>query len=77
MATTPTKSITTALVTASGSLYAVASKVRRNLTQDGWKVVKARQTDRLAEVLDEIYVDNRRQRQVDLLEEARRIAQSL
>lgn len=82
MASTPTRSIQSALSMATTlgktvSVNAVASKVRSTLTRDGWKVVKARKVERLEEVLNEIYVDNRRARQVELLEEARKIAQSL
>lgn len=77
MTTTPTKSISMALSNATGSLTSVAGRVRKSLTNDGWKVVRARKTDRLAELLDTIYVDSRRQRQVEALEEARQIAQSL
>ena len=55
----------------------MATKVRQALTRDGWRVVRANKVERLQAALDEIYVDNRRQRQVDLLEEARKLAQSL
>lgn len=74
---TPTTSISTALNLATGSVSSVANKVRRTLTRDGWKVVPATKVQRLEEVLNEIYVDSRRQRQVDLLEEARKLTQSL
>lgn len=74
---TPTKTIASALGFSNGPVTTVASKVRQALTKDGWRVVKANKVERLQAALDEIYVDNRRQRQVDLLEEARRIAQSL
>lgn len=78
MATSPTKSITTALNTASGSLSSVANKVRRTLTADGWRVVRASKVQRLEELLnDVVYVDSRRKRQVEALEEARKIVNSL
>jgi hypothetical protein len=77
MSLTPTSSITSALGRASGPVTAVAQKVRRSLTQDGWRVIRASKVQRLEAVLNEIYVDNRRQRQVELLEEARKIASSL
>jgi hypothetical protein len=77
MSKTPTSTIAAALVTGPGPVKTVASKVRNALTKDGWRVVKAQKVQRLSEVLDEIYVDNRRQRQVELLEEARKLAQSL
>jgi hypothetical protein len=74
---TPTKTIASALGLSSGPVSTVAGKVRQALTRDGWRVVKAQKVQRLEEVLNEIYVDSRRQRQVDLLEEARKLAQSL
>jgi hypothetical protein len=74
---TPTKTISSALSLSNGPVSTVASKVRQALTRDGWRVVKANKVERLEAVLEEIYVDNRRQRQVDLLEEARKLAQSL
>lgn len=78
MSKTPTKTIATALgISNGGPVSNVAGKVRQALTRDGWRVVKAQKVQRLEEVLAEIYVDNRRQRQVDLLTEARRLAQSL
>jgi len=76
MSKTPTFSISQALGKASGPVTTVAQKVRRSLTEDGWKVVKANKLQRLEAVLNEIYVDNRRQRQVELLEEARKLVQS-
>jgi len=72
---TPTTSIASAIT--SGPTKAVADKVRKALTKDGWKVIRATKVKRLEAVLSEIYVDNRRQRQVDLLEEARKLAKSL
>lgn len=80
MAKTPTSSITEALgsnVRGGATLTSVAQKVRKALTRDGWRVVKANKVTRLEEVLNEIYVDSRRQRQVELLDEARKLAQSL
>lgn len=74
---TPTKTISSALSLSNGPVGTVATKVRQALTRDGWRVVKANKVERLQAALDEIYVDNRRQRQVDLLEEARKLAQSL
>ncbi len=75
---TPTSTITSALTFTSGSaVTTVAKRVRTALTRDGWRVVKAQKVARLEEVLNEIYVDNRRNRQVELLDEARQIAQSL
>lgn len=76
MSVSPTRSITSALGKASGPVATVAQKVRRTLTDDGWRVVKAHKLNRLETVLNEIYVDNRRQRQVELLEEARKIVSS-
>ncbi len=75
MSKTPTSTIASALTT--GPAKTVATKVRNALKSDGWKVVQARKVARLEEVLNEIYVDNRRQRQVELLEEARKLTQSL
>lgn len=77
MSATPTRSIATALGTAAGPISTVAQRVRRTLTQDGWRVVKAKKLEELTELLDTLYVDNRRQRQVDTLEKARKLAQSL
>lgn len=77
MSATPTRTIANALGQATGPLNSVAQRVRRSLTQDGWRVVKARKIDELTELLDTLYVDNRRQRQVETLEKARRLAQSL
>lgn len=77
MSATPTRTIATALGQATGPLNSVAQRVRRSLTQDGWRVVKAKKIDELTELLDTLYVDNRRQRQVETLEKARRLAQSL
>lgn len=77
MSKTPTNTIASALGLSSGPVSTVATKVRQALTRDGWRVVKANKLQRLEAVLDEIYVDNRRQRQVELLTEARRLAQSL
>ena len=77
MSKTPTKTISSALSLSNGPVSSVATKVRQALTRDGWRVVKANKVERLEAVLEEIYVDNRRQRQVDLLEEARKLAQSL
>lgn len=75
---TPTSTIASALTTRPGGpVKTVATKVRNALTRDGWRVVKATKVQRLESVLDEIYVDSRRQRQVELLAEARQIAQSL
>ena len=77
MSMTPTRTIQNALGKASGPVTSVAQKVRRTLTDDGWRVVKATKMQRLEAVLNELYVDNRRQRQVDLLTEARKIVSSL
>ncbi|MCA1840130.1 MAG: LytR C-terminal domain-containing protein [Actinobacteria bacterium] len=78
MSKSPIGSITSALtVSNAGPVQFVATRVRKALTRDGWKVVKASRVQRLESVLNEIYVDNRRQRQVELLEEARKIASSL
>lgn len=77
MSKTPTKTIASALGLSSGPVTSVATKVRQALTKDGWRVVRANKVERLQAALDEIYVDNRRQRQVDLLSEARKLAQSL
>ncbi len=77
MSKTPTSTISSALSVANGTTKTVASRVRTALTRDGWKVVKASKVNRLTEVLDELYVDSRRQRQVEFLEEARKIVKSL
>lgn len=77
MSKTPTKTIAGALGLSNGPVASVASKVRQALTKDGWRVVRANKVEQLQAALDEIYVDNRRQRQVDLLAEARKLAQSL
>jgi hypothetical protein len=77
MSKTPTKTISSALSLSNGPVSTVATKVRQALTKDGWRVVRANKVERLEAVLDEIYVDNRRQRQVELLAEARKLAQSL
>lgn len=77
MSKTPTKTISSALSLSNGPVSTVATKVRQALTRDGWRVVKANKVERLEAVLEEIYVDNRRQRQVELLAEARKLAQSL
>jgi len=77
MSATPTRSIATALGQATGPIQTVAQRVRRTLTQDGWKVVQRRKVEELSELLDTLYVDNRRQRQVETLEKARLLAQSL
>jgi hypothetical protein len=74
---TPTRTIASALGLSNGPVTTVATKVRQALTKDGWRVVKANKLERLETVLNEIYVDNRRQRQVELLDEARKLAQSL
>lgn len=77
MSKTPTKTISSALSLSNGPVGTVATKVRQALTRDGWRVVRANKVEQLQAALDEIYVDNRRQRQVDLLSEARKLAQSL
>jgi hypothetical protein len=77
MSKTPTRTISSALSLSNGPVGTVATKVRQALTRDGWRVVRANKVEQLQAALDEIYVDNRRQRQVDLLDEARRLAQSL
>lgn len=77
MSKTPTNTIASALGLSEGPVSNVAKRVRTTLTRDGWRVVKANKVERLEMVLNEIYVDNRRQRQVDLLAEARKLAQSL
>lgn len=77
MSATPTRSIVQALGAATGPIQTVAQRVRRGLTQDGWKVVPARKVTELTELLDMLYVDSRRQRQVETLEKARKLAQSL
>lgn len=77
MSKTPTSTITSVLSVANGPTKAVATRVRNALTRDGWRVVRATKVARLESVLNEIYVDNRRQRQVELLDEARKLAQSL
>jgi hypothetical protein len=77
MSKTPTKTISSALSRSNGPVGTVATKVRQALTRDGWRVVRANKVEQLQAALDEIYVDNRRQRQVDLLSEARKLAQSL
>lgn len=77
MSRTPTKTISSALSLSNGPVSTVATKVRQALTRDGWRVVRANKVEQLQAALDEIYVDNRRQRQVDLLAEARKLAQSL
>lgn len=74
---TPTKTISSALSLSNGPVSTVATKVRQALTRDGWRVVRANKIEQLQAALDEIYVDNRRQRQVELLAEARKLAQSL
>lgn len=77
MSKTPTSTIASTLGVTSGPVRTVATKVRQALTRDGWRVVRATKVQRLETVLNEIYVDNRRQRQVDLLDEARTLTQSL
>lgn len=77
MSKTPTTTIASTLGVTNGPVKAVAAKVRQALTRDGWKVVRATKVQRLEAVLNEIYVDNRRNRQVELLEEARKLTQSL
>lgn len=78
MSKTPTSTITSALTVSKVSpVQSVATRVRNALTRDGWKVVRATKLQRLETVLSEIYVDNRRQRQVELLDEARKLTQSL
>lgn len=78
MSKTPTSTITSALsVSNAGPVQFVATRIRKALSRDGWKVVRATKVQRLETVLNEIYVDNRRQRQVELLDEARTLAQSL
>lgn len=77
MSRTPTKTISSALSLSNGPVSTVATKVRQALTRDGWRVVRANKVEQLQAALDEIYVDNRRQRQVELLAEARKLAQSL
>ena len=77
MSKTPTKTISSALSLSNGPVSSVATKVRQALTRDGWRVVRANKVEQLQAALDEIYVDNRRQRQVELLAEARKLAQSL
>lgn len=81
MSKTPTRTIQNALPNAlsrNGTPLSVfAGKIRHSLTRDGWKVVRASRVKRLESVLNEIYVDNRRNRQVELLEEARKIVNSL
>lgn len=78
MSKTPTQSITSGLKgTFTAPIGEVAQRVRRALTKDGWRVVRVGKLQRLESVLNEIYVDNRRNRQVELLEEARKIVTSL
>ncbi len=79
MAQSPTRTIQTALssLSRSAKLDTVAGRVRMALTREGWKVVQAKKVDELSELLDTLYVDNRRQRQVETLERARKLAQSL
>lgn len=77
MSRTPTKTISSALSLSNGPVSTVATRVRQALTRDGWRVVRANKVEQLQAALDEIYVDNRRQRQVELLAEARKLAQSL
>lgn len=62
----------------------VEGAVRKVLHAAGWRFVGARKADyyddrvtRLQELLDKLYVDNRRKTAVRNLEEARRIAKSL
>lgn len=53
-------------------------KVRNVLKRAGWRFVgKKDRVARLNELLDSIYVDNRRRSVVAALEEARQIARSL
>ena len=75
MSKTPTSTIASAIT--NGPTKTVANMVRKALTRDGWKVVRATKVQRLESVLNEIYVDNRRTRQVEFLEEARKLVQSL
>ncbi len=75
MSKTPTSTIASAIT--SGPAKTVATRVRNALKSDGWKVVQARKVARLEAILSEMYVDNRRTRQVEFLEEARKLVQSL
>lgn len=55
----------------------IANTIRRQLGADGFTLIQKAKRNRLAELLDEIYVDKRKEKVVTALEEARKLAHSL
>lgn len=55
----------------------IANTIRRQLGADGFALIQKAKRARLNELLNEIYVDKRKERLVTALEEARKLASSL